>query len=107
MITTDPSPLRAMPSLEPRTHIRQRAQEMILRYGKAAAIRAAEHLEESSPMFAERVISAKIQPKTRAERTFGEMSSDEKHGLPADDSPGLSHRARAFQALKRVLLSGR
>ncbi|HVB90345.1 MAG TPA: RdgB/HAM1 family non-canonical purine NTP pyrophosphatase [Beijerinckiaceae bacterium] len=31
------------------------------------------------------------------QRTFGEMSSEEKHGLPADGSPGLSHRARAFQ----------
>jgi XTP/dITP diphosphohydrolase len=38
------------------------------------------------------------------QRTFGEMSSEEKHGLPADDSPGLSHRARAFQALRRAIL---
>ena len=37
-------------------------------------------------------------------RTFGEMSSEEKHGLPDDDSPGLSHRARAFQALRRACL---
>lgn len=36
------------------------------------------------------------------ERTFGQMSSEEKHGLPRDGSPGLSHRARAFQALARA-----
>jgi XTP/dITP diphosphohydrolase len=40
------------------------------------------------------------------DRTFGEMTSDEKHGLPADDSPGLSHRARAFQALRRAQPTG-
>ena len=39
-------------------------------------------------------------------RTFGEMSADEKHGLPADGSRALSHRARAFQALARACLSG-
>ena len=33
------------------------------------------------------------------DRTFGEMSSDEKHGIPADGSTALSHRARAFQIL--------
>lgn len=33
------------------------------------------------------------------QRTFGEMSADEKHGIPADGSQGLSHRARAFQLL--------
>jgi len=32
------------------------------------------------------------------DRTFGEMSAAEKHGLPAEGQ-GLSHRARAFQAL--------
>ena len=32
-------------------------------------------------------------------RTFGEMSSEEKHGLPADGGRALSHRARAFQML--------
>lgn len=32
-------------------------------------------------------------------KTFGEMSSHEKHGLPDDGSEALSHRARAFQAL--------
>ena len=32
-------------------------------------------------------------------RTFGEMSSEEKHGLPADGGEALSHRARAFQLL--------
>jgi XTP/dITP diphosphohydrolase len=31
-------------------------------------------------------------------RTFGEMSADEKHGLPPRGQ-GLSHRARAFMAL--------
>lgn len=33
------------------------------------------------------------------QRTFGEMSEVEKHGLPADGSRALSHRARAFQAM--------
>ncbi|MFO1117433.1 MAG: RdgB/HAM1 family non-canonical purine NTP pyrophosphatase [Beijerinckiaceae bacterium] len=37
-------------------------------------------------------------------RTFGEMTSDEKHGIPADGSRALSHRARAFQELARVCL---
>jgi XTP/dITP diphosphohydrolase len=31
------------------------------------------------------------------DRTFGEMSAEEKHGIPADGSVALSHRARAFQ----------
>ncbi len=39
------------------------------------------------------------------DRTFGEMSSDEKHGIPADGSQALSHRARAFQILARACLS--
>jgi XTP/dITP diphosphohydrolase len=38
------------------------------------------------------------------DRTFGEMTAEEKHGLPADGSPGLSHRARAFQAFARAML---
>ncbi len=38
------------------------------------------------------------------ERTFGEMTSDEKHGIPADGSRALSHRARAFQDLARMCL---
>ncbi|MDH7796638.1 MULTISPECIES: RdgB/HAM1 family non-canonical purine NTP pyrophosphatase [unclassified Beijerinckia] len=38
-------------------------------------------------------------------RTFGEMASDEKHGIPADGSQALSHRARAFQALARMCLN--
>jgi XTP/dITP diphosphohydrolase len=42
-----------------------------------------------------------------SDRTFGEMTSEEKHGLPADDSPGSSHRARAFQALRRAILPPR
>lgn len=33
------------------------------------------------------------------DRTFGEMSAVEKHGLPADGGEALSHRARAFQIL--------
>ncbi|MDE3175704.1 MAG: RdgB/HAM1 family non-canonical purine NTP pyrophosphatase [Pseudomonadota bacterium] len=37
-------------------------------------------------------------------RTFGEMTASEKHGLPADGSQALSHRARAFQALARACL---
>jgi XTP/dITP diphosphohydrolase len=35
------------------------------------------------------------------DRTFGEMSAEEKHGIPADGSEALSHRARAFQMLAR------
>ena len=38
------------------------------------------------------------------ERTFGEMSSEEKHGIPADGSLALSHRARAFQTFARHCL---
>ncbi len=38
-------------------------------------------------------------------RTFGEMSSEEKHGIPADGSQALSHRARAFQMLARACLA--
>ncbi|MCC6775392.1 MAG: RdgB/HAM1 family non-canonical purine NTP pyrophosphatase [Hyphomicrobiales bacterium] len=37
------------------------------------------------------------------ERTFGEMSSDEKHGLPPKGK-GLSHRARAFVKLAEACL---
>jgi XTP/dITP diphosphohydrolase len=37
------------------------------------------------------------------ERTFGEMTSDEKHGLPPRGL-GLSHRARAFRALAEACL---
>ena len=37
------------------------------------------------------------------DRTFGEMSAAEKHGLPADGGEALSHRARAFQMLARRL----
>jgi XTP/dITP diphosphohydrolase len=40
------------------------------------------------------------------DRTFGEMSSEEKHGIPADGSVALSHRARAFQKLQRTAVSG-
>ncbi|MBN9062968.1 MAG: non-canonical purine NTP pyrophosphatase, RdgB/HAM1 family [Rhizobiales bacterium 65-9] len=38
-------------------------------------------------------------------RTFGEMESHEKHGVPADGSEALSHRARAFQKLASALLA--
>src|SRR5579885_2630059 len=37
------------------------------------------------------------------ERTFGEMSSEEKHGLPPRGK-GLSHRARAFLKLSEIVL---
>lgn len=37
-------------------------------------------------------------------RTFGEMESEEKHGIPADGSEALSHRARAFQMLAKTCL---
>jgi XTP/dITP diphosphohydrolase len=36
--------------------------------------------------------------------TFGEMSAEEKHGIPVDGSLALSHRARAFQKLARARL---
>ena len=38
------------------------------------------------------------------DRTFGEMSSEEKHGIPAEGSLALSHRARAFQKFARARL---
>ena len=38
-------------------------------------------------------------------RTFGEMGSDEKHGLPPRGE-GLSHRARAFLKLAEACLGG-
>jgi len=37
-------------------------------------------------------------------RTFGEMTAQEKHGIPADGSRALSHRARAFQTLALACL---
>lgn len=37
------------------------------------------------------------------ERTFGEMTAEEKHGI--QDGKGLSHRARAFLALARAHLN--
>lgn len=40
------------------------------------------------------------------ERTFGEMSADEKHGLPPRGK-GLSHRARAFVMLAQACLADR
>jgi XTP/dITP diphosphohydrolase len=44
-------------------------------------------------------------PDTHA-RTFGEMTSEEKHGLPPLGS-GLSHRARAFRQLAEACLGAR
>jgi len=38
------------------------------------------------------------------DRTFGEMASEEKHGIPRDGSLALSHRARAFQKFARARL---
>ena len=38
------------------------------------------------------------------DRTFGEMRAEEKHGVPADGSAALSHRARAFQKFARECL---
>jgi XTP/dITP diphosphohydrolase len=40
------------------------------------------------------------------QRTFGEMSSEEKHGLPPRGN-GLSHRARAFKQLAEACLERR
>lgn len=42
------------------------------------------------------------------ERTFGEMTAQQKHGVKPDTpgSPGLSHRARAMRALKEACLGG-
>jgi XTP/dITP diphosphohydrolase len=39
-------------------------------------------------------------------RTFGEMTSTEKHGLPPLGA-GLSHRARAFRQLAEACLAAR
>jgi inosine/xanthosine triphosphate pyrophosphatase family protein len=39
------------------------------------------------------------------ERAFAEMSAEEKHGIPADGSQALSHRARAFQMLAENVLA--
>ncbi|MDE2363013.1 MAG: RdgB/HAM1 family non-canonical purine NTP pyrophosphatase [Hyphomicrobiales bacterium] len=38
------------------------------------------------------------------DRTFGEMTTEEKHGIPVDGSRALSHRARAFQELAKACL---
>ena len=37
-------------------------------------------------------------------RTFGEMSAEEKHGIPPGGSLALSHRVRAFQKFARACL---
>jgi XTP/dITP diphosphohydrolase len=44
-----------------------------------------------------------FQPTGHA-KTFGEMTAEEKHGIPQDGSPGLSHRARAFHVLAAACL---
>ncbi|WCS22675.1 RdgB/HAM1 family non-canonical purine NTP pyrophosphatase [Methylobacterium sp. NMS14P] len=41
------------------------------------------------------------------DRTFGEMSADEKHGVDWQKGRGLSHRARAFVELSRACLAPR
>lgn len=41
------------------------------------------------------------------ERTFGEMTREEKHSIPANGAPGLSHRARAFQLFAKTFLECR
>jgi XTP/dITP diphosphohydrolase len=42
------------------------------------------------------------------ERTFGEISSEEKHGIDwASGGRALSHRARAFVRLAAACLEGR
>lgn len=38
------------------------------------------------------------------DKSFGEMTAQEKHGIPADGSAGLSHRARAFHVLAAACL---
>jgi XTP/dITP diphosphohydrolase len=38
--------------------------------------------------------------------TFGEMTAQQKHGIPPDGSQGLSHRSRAFQGFAHSLLAG-
>ncbi len=39
------------------------------------------------------------------DKTFGEIASDQKHGIPADGSRALSHRARAFQMFAKACLA--
>ncbi|WP_428529456.1 RdgB/HAM1 family non-canonical purine NTP pyrophosphatase [Roseibium sp.] len=39
------------------------------------------------------------------ERTFGEMTSEEKHGW-GSDTPALSHRSRAFELFAKACLKG-
>ena len=57
--------------------------------GRRAATRASATIRCSCP--------------TASTRTFGEMTSDEKHGLPPQGQ-GLSHRARAFLKLAEACL---
>ena len=57
---------------------------------------------------AARKVSATIRcfSRTALTLTFGEMSRDEKHGLPPKGE-GLSHRARAFMKLAEACLARR
>ncbi|WP_131196026.1 non-canonical purine NTP pyrophosphatase [Lichenihabitans psoromatis] len=41
------------------------------------------------------------------DKTFGEMTAMQKHGIPIDGSQALSHRARAFQLLAAQLFTAR
>jgi XTP/dITP diphosphohydrolase len=38
-------------------------------------------------------------------KTFGEIDSHDKHGIPGDGSRALSHRARAFQSFAKACLA--
>ena len=39
------------------------------------------------------------------DRTYAEMEAEEKYGIPADGSPAIAHRARAFQMLTKACLA--
>ena len=67
-----------------------KAASMASRCGRRAATPASVTIRCSCP--------------TVIERTFGQMSADEKHGLPPKGK-GLSHRARAFVKLADACLS--
>ena len=49
------------------------------------------------------LVTIRCSCRTATTRTFGEMTSDEKHGLPPRGK-GLSHRARAFLKLAEACL---
>jgi inosine/xanthosine triphosphate pyrophosphatase family protein len=90
-------------------------RELLAPYG-VVAIAASElglpEPDETGPSFiANAVIKARAAADSaiaeRFSRTFGEMTGQEKHGIPADGSPALSHRARAFQSFARACLAER